>query len=96
MIIKRLVLEDFQIFYGRQQLDLGAGLYVIHGENGRGKSTLLSAVHWALFGHYENRQGNVVSSRVMVNRDAVREGRTTVKVELLLEDGGEEILIRRS
>lgn len=96
MIIRRLTLEDFQIFYGRQTLDLGPGLYVVHGENGRGKTTLLSAVYFALFGHYYDRQDNAVSPRVMLNRDARREGRSQVSVELLLDDEGTTVLIRRS
>ena len=96
MIIKRLILNDFRVFYGRQRVELGPGLYIIHGENGRGKSTLLNAIQWAFFGRYEDRQGNIVVPRVILNRDARREGKTDFSVEVLLDDAGRQILIRRS
>jgi DNA sulfur modification protein DndD len=96
VIITELVLDDFQIFYGKQRLELGPGLYIVHGENGRGKSTFLNALTWVLFGEYKNRQGDVVSPSVMLNRDAAQEGKTTFSVELHLKDGGDVIRVKRS
>jgi DNA sulfur modification protein DndD len=96
VIITELVLDDFQIFYGKQKLELGPGLYIVHGENGRGKSTFLNAVTWVLFGEYKNRQGDVVSAGVMLNRDAAREGKNTFSVEIRLDDGDDKIRVKRS
>ncbi|MFO1432244.1 MAG: AAA family ATPase [Candidatus Competibacteraceae bacterium] len=54
MILERLVLENFRQFKGRQELvfsDLrGRNVTVVHAENGFGKTTLLKALLWALYG----------------------------------------------
>lgn len=96
MILKKIDIENFQIFYGKQHLELDKGLYIIHGKNGRGKSTFLNAVTWALFGEYLNRQGEPVTPTVMLNRDAEREGTTIFSVELSLADEEDTIRLKRS
>lgn len=96
MILTRVVIDDFNIFHGHQELDLSEGLYVIHGQNGHGKSTFLNAIAWALFGEYLDRQGDPVTPRVMLNRDAAAAGSTSFGVELLLTDGADQIRVRRS
>ena len=96
MILTKVVIDDFNIFYGKQRLELTKGLYVIHGLNGRGKSTFLNAITWALFGEYRDRQGSLVTPTVMLNRDAVKEGTTAFGVELYLIEGSDQIRVRRS
>lgn len=96
MIITRLKVTNFGRFHGSQQLDLGRGVYVIHGRNGLGKTTLLNAVRWALYGHYSDRQGRPVPATVMLNRAARREGERQFSVELHLQDESDTYLIRRT
>lgn len=96
MILSKVFIDNFQIFYGKQHVELTKGLYVIHGENGRGKSTFLNAVTWALFGEYLNRQGEPVTPMVMLNLEAAREGTTTFSVELHLKDGNDKMRVKRS
>jgi DNA sulfur modification protein DndD len=54
MILERLVLENFRQFKGRQEIifsDLrDRNITVVHAENGFGKTTLLKALLWALYG----------------------------------------------
>ncbi len=54
MILERLVLENFRQFNGRQELvfsDLRErNVTIVHAENGFGKTTLLKALLWALYG----------------------------------------------
>ena len=54
MILERLVLENFRQFKGRQEIlfsDLQEhNVTVVHAENGFGKTTLLKALLWALYG----------------------------------------------
>ncbi|MHB8712501.1 MAG: AAA family ATPase [Trichloromonadaceae bacterium] len=54
MILERLVLENFRQFKGRQELvfsDLRErNVNVVHAENGFGKTTLLKALLWCLYG----------------------------------------------
>jgi DNA sulfur modification protein DndD len=95
MIFSSIVLENFGIFYGRQPLEFEPGLYVIHGRNGRGKTTLLNAVKWAFFGHFATRQGQRADLEKTLNRDAAREGTHTFSVELQITDGSDEYLVRR-
>jgi DNA sulfur modification protein DndD len=54
MILERLVLENFRQFKGRQEIvfsDLRErNVTIVHAENGFGKTTLLKALLWALYG----------------------------------------------
>src|SRR5688572_28166349 len=95
MIITTLSLKDFGIFYGLQSLSFQPGLYVIHGRNGRGKTTLLNAVRWALYGDYKDRQTRSVPASLTLNRQARREGRSEFSVEMVVSDGTDEYLLRR-
>lgn len=52
MIIQRLTLSNFRRFKQLDLVDLPVGLIGIIGENGSGKSTILEAVGWALYGTY--------------------------------------------
>ena len=52
MLLKRLDIENFRLFYGPHTIDFatkkGMSVTVFHGENGAGKTTLLNAIHWCL------------------------------------------------
>lgn len=54
MILERIVLDNFRQFKGRQELvfsDLRErNVTIVHAENGFGKTTLLKALLWALYG----------------------------------------------
>ncbi len=54
MILERLVLENFRQFKGRQELVFSdvreRNVTVVHAENGFGKTTLLKALLWGLYG----------------------------------------------
>jgi DNA sulfur modification protein DndD len=54
MILERLVLENFRQFKGRQELIFSdikhRNVTLVHAENGFGKTTLLKALHWGLYG----------------------------------------------
>ena len=52
MIIRRIALTNFRRFDLLDLDDLPVGLIGIIGENGSGKSTILEAVGWALYGTY--------------------------------------------
>lgn len=97
MIFRRIEMENFGIFYGSQALDLKPGLYVVHGENGRGKTTIINAVKWVFFGRFEDRQGRPVDPRGILNRDAKREGSRKFSAALtLVDDQGVETIARRT
>ena len=53
MKFKSIVLKDFFRYYGTQKIDFDVkeekSVIVLIGENGRGKTTILSAFNWALY-----------------------------------------------
>jgi len=55
MILERIVLENFRQFKGAQDIVLsdvrGRNVTVVHAENGSGKTTILNALLWGLYGH---------------------------------------------
>jgi len=50
MIIKNIVIENFQSYYDKQTLEFSKGLNLIVGNGGKGKSKLFNAFYWVLFG----------------------------------------------
>src|SRR4030067_509642 len=54
MILERLVLENFRQFKGRQEINFSdlrdKNVTIVHAENGFGKTTILKALLWALYG----------------------------------------------
>lgn len=54
MILEKLVLDNFRQFYGRQEIVFSQSddknVTIIHAENGFGKTTLLNAFLWVLYG----------------------------------------------
>ena len=56
MRLTRLLLRNYRVFADELELDVPAGLVGVYGANGAGKSCLVGAVPWALFGY--SRTGN--------------------------------------
>jgi DNA sulfur modification protein DndD len=96
MIFRSIRLKNFGIFYGQQALELEPGLYIVHGVNGRGKTTLLNAVKWALYGQVRDRPGRRLGPSDLINRVAHREGERGFSVELTLDEGDTRYFIRRT
>lgn len=49
MIIKRIEIENFLSYYGKNQIDFDLGPTIIIGQNNTGKSKLFDAFNWALY-----------------------------------------------
>ena len=62
MIINKLKLENFGLFYGTQELDLNPtktkNIILVGGKNGNGKTTFFEAIRLCLYGEkiLENRK----------------------------------------
>jgi DNA sulfur modification protein DndD len=50
MIIKKIIIENFQSYFNVNEIEFGKGLNLIIGNGGKGKSKLFNAFYWALFG----------------------------------------------
>ncbi len=82
MIPLRLQLTNFLSYRGMTRLDFdGLDLTCIAGQNGAGKSSLLDAMTWALFGKSRSKSDDDI-----VNRAAGRKGESAeVRLDFLLE-----------
>src|SRR5487761_333747 len=86
MMIKKLVLQNFRS-YGNEPttVELGPGLLLFEGEIGSGKSSILYAVEFALFGLGE------LESKYLIRGSA-----TSARVELNFEVGGQDYKVTRT
>jgi len=88
MKLKALKLENFRQ-HEDSFIDFSDGITIINGTNGAGKSTILEAVTWAIYGT-EAARGNKDS--IKFNK---AKARAKVRVELVLELDGEIFRIER-
>src|SRR3954453_19931938 len=70
MVVTRARLRDFRS-YAEAEVALGAGLTVVHGRNGAGKTNLLEAIYFGLTGR---------SCRTTNEREVVRFGQPAARV----------------
>lgn len=93
-----LVIENFGPFKGVQNIDFvdADGVTIIWGNNGRGKTTLLNIIRYALFGKYQNRRGLDVDLPSLANIEGKKDGKYDFKVVLkMLNDGAHYELTRQ-
>lgn len=93
MIIEKLELENFGPFYGNAEVVLGGDsrpIVVLHGDNMSGKTSILNAIRWALYGVAKDRLGNAIPTRKLINRDAYdeRQYRISVRLHISTSDAG--------
>src|SRR4051812_13419942 len=79
-------MENFGPYRGREELVLGFGsspLVVIHGQNMAGKTTILNAIRWALYGKAKGRiKGEILKTRQLINDRAFEAGERFVAVSM--------------
>ena len=91
-------LEDFGPFKGRQVIDLpgAAGVVVVYGENMRGKTSLLNAIRFALFGKVLSRASRTGSLHEIGNWEQAAAGRYGFEVVLKFQADGRQYRLTRS
>ncbi len=96
MRLKRIKMDNFRQFYGENELtfsmDPDKNITLIHGENGVGKTTLLNAVLWCLF---EKLTPDFERPKELINYEAVKENRSTCRVEVAFMYEGDEYMAQR-
>ncbi len=86
MLLKELKLENIRS-YENETISFPAGSTLLSGDIGSGKSSILYAIEFALFG----------ASRTSLSGDALlRKGAVSASVELTFELNGAEIVVKRS
>lgn len=84
MMIKKLTLKNF-LSHDNTELDFDKGVTVIYGHNGAGKSSIIDAIKYALFG--EKRGGSIA--------DLIKRGGEDMEVSLEFDIGPHEYRITR-
>lgn len=100
MKILKLTLNNFGPYFGTQTLDLdvsdNAPIILVYGENERGKTSLLRAIRWCLYGEVLNQSGILMDEREFANYDARdRKEPFDVFVEIEFEDQGVKSVLKR-
>ncbi len=95
--IKRLEIHNFGPFKGKQTIhfpDVDA-VTIVYGENMRGKTILLNAIRYALFGKVLGRGAKEISLHVLSNWESYEEGDYGFKIILELSANGTEYELTR-
>lgn len=96
--IRSISLTDFGPFKDEQRIEFpaDAGVSIIYGENMRGKTTLLNAIRYALFGKVITRGATQVALHQIGNWETAKEkGRYGFKVVLEFEHEGSKYQLTR-
>lgn len=92
-----LTVEDFGPFKGSQTIDFmnEKGVIITWGNNGRGKTQLLNAFRYALYGKFQNRRGANVELTKLSNIESHFDGNYDFKVVLRMTDGANNYELTR-
>lgn len=88
--LKSIEIEGFRSFKNKVALYFDENLTLIHGHSGAGKTSLVRAIEFALFG--ETRE---ISSRIFRREDLINDFTSAARVHLSFTDGQQEIIIER-
>jgi DNA sulfur modification protein DndD len=87
MKIKSIELENFRQFFGANCLKFSIsesqGISIIHGENGAGKTSILNAFKWGLYGKtdFDTGEENILNERAIAEAADGSELSVTVSIE---------------
>lgn len=102
MLLKSVEIENFGPYCGKHALELQGEadeLVLVHGENMAGKTSLLNAIRWCLYGQAKDRSGARMPTYQLINSDAYAKGTKRVSVTLKIidrdKDGDTEVRLRR-
>lgn len=101
MKFKSIEIENFGPYFGLNKINLDTNssspVILIHGENERGKTSLLHAFKWCLYGRSKNHLGIPINEMNFGNWDA-RDSRERFEtsVTLKIETDNDEITLKRS
>lgn len=93
-----LKVSNFGPFFGTQEIRLpeDPGVTIIFGENGRGKTTLLNAFRFALFGNIKTRAAQQITFLDVINIEARNQGIYSFSVVLSFKQDSDEYELTRN
>ncbi len=90
MRFTKIEIDNFRPYKGKHGIDFeftnpDSNIYVILGRNGTGKTSILNAIHWCLYGlESEKKEGNLLNNKVA---NQMKTGETAeVTVDLYIRD----------
>ncbi len=97
MHFNKMILRDFGPYKGEQIIDFTdeSGVTIFWGNNGRGKTTLLNAFRYGLFGVIQRRSGILKNLSEMSNSESAAEGRYGFSVVLEMTNDGDSYRLTR-
>ena len=98
MRITQIKVHNFGPFYGEHQLDFSSnenGVYVIHGNTGQGKTSLLRSILWGLYGKVLDHNGKEIPPTSLLNRSAFAECNLAFSVVIFFRLEGKEWVLTR-
>ena len=101
MQLLEIELVNWGPFYGEHVIPLSVSeaspVIIFRGENMRGKTSLLRAIIWCLYGEMKSQDGRTqIPVSKLVNMDALSEGVTSFGVRLRMAHNGTELNLHRS
>ena len=99
MRLRRLTVENFGPYVGKQEIDLdvppSSPIILIHGENGRGKTSIYNAIRWCLYRSTTDRRARERSTHSLMSYEALDAGEFFMTVILEFEHDGAEYRLER-
>lgn len=100
MQLSEISLDNWGPFYGKHSIELdvtaASPVVLFRAENGRGKTSLLRAIVWCLYGSMSDQDGTPLDLDRMVNVDALQDGDVKFGVSLRFTHKGAEYVLHRS
>lgn len=93
-----MTIDNFGPYKGVNEIDFTtqSGVSIFWGDNGRGKTTLLNAFRYALFGSVQRRHGTLMILREMENYESRNDGIFGFSISIRMQNGNDEYLLTRS
>ena len=83
MILRSLEMENFGPYVDDTRVAFpDAGVVLVHGENGCGKTTIINAMNWCLYGAVLDRMGLEIDPLDLFNTDALDDGAPRFSVQI--------------
>ena len=100
MKINSIHMENWMPFKGKQEVvfptDDHANILIINGENMHGKTSLITAFRWCLYGEATSNNSRLIPDHELLNSDAAKEGSKLLKVILNFEADDNSYELTRS
>ena len=99
MKIIKVSLKNWKIFRGEQAIEFASGdanITLLFGENMHGKTSLMNALRWGLYGKTVDHLGNVIGEKELINKIAYQDGEREFSVEITMESDEQVYKLTRS